>query len=478
MPNSGTVTAGSVALASQYNNLRADVLDASTSHTHSGAADAGAKIEGTALKSTGATTGHVLTAGAGGTTTTWAGVEGTAIKSTGATAGYVLTAGAGGTATTWAAAGGPKFISIANGSAVGTALGLTDGAYLITSMGASDIKLSANDGINKLRRGESVRITALSEISHIGGSVGRAWVALQDNPTRDFAGYGIAWGNNMFVAASNMGGTAVISTDGYNWNSSSSGSSILTSETAVNRIDYGGGYFIATSAANLLSTSPDGITWTAGTSGFPGTAALQGAAYGTGIWINYGEGGRINSSTDLVTWTARTSGFSTTIIRDAVFGGTLFAAVGNTSKLSTSPDGITWTSRTSAFTGDIYKVAYGGGLYVAVGNGGTASSSPDGITWTLRTTTFTTVQDIRAVAYCDGSWVMAGVGRIAVSANGTAWSSATAPNLNKEPSDMAWSSELKTLILITQSAGSTATYYNVSNGGANVLFTPITYSSL
>lgn len=71
MPNSGTVTAGSVALASQYNNLRSDVLDATTSHTHSGSADAGAKIEGTALKSTGATVGYLLTAGAGGTTTTW-----------------------------------------------------------------------------------------------------------------------------------------------------------------------------------------------------------------------------------------------------------------------------------------------------------------------------------------------------------------------------------------------------------------------
>ena len=71
MPNSGTVTAGSVALASQYNNLRDDVLSSTTSHTHSGSADAGAKIEGTALKSTGATVGYLLTAGAGGTTTTW-----------------------------------------------------------------------------------------------------------------------------------------------------------------------------------------------------------------------------------------------------------------------------------------------------------------------------------------------------------------------------------------------------------------------
>jgi hypothetical protein len=72
MPNSGTVTAGSVALASQYNNLRADVLDASTGHVHDGSADGGKQIEGTVIKSTGATSGYVLTAGAGGTTTTWA----------------------------------------------------------------------------------------------------------------------------------------------------------------------------------------------------------------------------------------------------------------------------------------------------------------------------------------------------------------------------------------------------------------------
>jgi len=74
MANSGTVSAGSAALASQYNNLRDDVLNITTGHTHSGSADAGAKIEGTALKSTGATDGYVLTAGAGGTTTTWAAV--------------------------------------------------------------------------------------------------------------------------------------------------------------------------------------------------------------------------------------------------------------------------------------------------------------------------------------------------------------------------------------------------------------------
>lgn len=85
MPNSGTVTAGSVALASQYNNLRSDVLDASTGHVHSGSADAGALIEATYLKSTGATAGQVLTATAG-TGATWSTVPGPQVVSSNATA--------------------------------------------------------------------------------------------------------------------------------------------------------------------------------------------------------------------------------------------------------------------------------------------------------------------------------------------------------------------------------------------------------
>lgn len=69
MPLSGSVTAGSAALASQYNNLRSDVLDTSTGHTHTGASENGAKVHGTALDTTGATNGQVLTAnGSGGAT--------------------------------------------------------------------------------------------------------------------------------------------------------------------------------------------------------------------------------------------------------------------------------------------------------------------------------------------------------------------------------------------------------------------------
>jgi hypothetical protein len=71
MANSGTVTAGSAALASQYNNLRDDVLNITTGHTHTGASEDGKKVEGTAIASTGVASNYVLTAN-GSNAVTWA----------------------------------------------------------------------------------------------------------------------------------------------------------------------------------------------------------------------------------------------------------------------------------------------------------------------------------------------------------------------------------------------------------------------
>lgn len=82
MANSGTVTAGSAALASQYNNLRDDVLNVSTGHTHTGASENGAQVEGTALKATGITDGFGLFAdGSGGVA--WEAVATDGVSTTG-----------------------------------------------------------------------------------------------------------------------------------------------------------------------------------------------------------------------------------------------------------------------------------------------------------------------------------------------------------------------------------------------------------
>ena len=87
MPLSGSVTAGSAALASQYNNLRTDVVSTTQGHTHTGVSENGAQIEGTALKSTGASNGQVLTAnGSGGVSFASAGGAGQLSTLTGSAA--------------------------------------------------------------------------------------------------------------------------------------------------------------------------------------------------------------------------------------------------------------------------------------------------------------------------------------------------------------------------------------------------------
>jgi len=81
MANSGTVTAGSAALASQYNNLRDDVLNITTGHTHTGASENGAKVAATGVSSGTAANGAVLTAdGSGAAAFLAAGASGGILK--------------------------------------------------------------------------------------------------------------------------------------------------------------------------------------------------------------------------------------------------------------------------------------------------------------------------------------------------------------------------------------------------------------
>ena len=50
MAASSTVTTGDIATAANYNNLRADVLSNSASHTHTGASDNGVKVNSNDLQ--------------------------------------------------------------------------------------------------------------------------------------------------------------------------------------------------------------------------------------------------------------------------------------------------------------------------------------------------------------------------------------------------------------------------------------------
>jgi hypothetical protein len=186
--------------------------------------------------------------------------------------------------------------------------------------------------------------------------------------------------------------------------------------------------FVAVGSSGDLSTSTDGITWTARTSGF-GIIPINAVTYGNNLYVAVGGAGILRTSPDGITWTARTSGFGTSVINGVTYGDGLYVAVGNSGRLTTSPDGITWTNRTSGFgTNLIFGVTYGDGLYVAVGNTGRLITSPDGITWTAQTTGFGSGQYIRSVGFFNGLFLATADGagvNIATSLDGITWTTRT-----------------------------------------------------
>lgn len=157
-------------------------------------------------------------------------------------------------------------------------------------------------------------------------------------------------------------------------------------------------------AAQMIATSADGITWTVRTA--PSTALWMCVRFGAGLLVAIAYGGgtagqQIMTSPDGVTWTIRTNPSpyaSTTLsIRGLCWGATagatgagLFCAVGNSGFTMTSPDGITWTN-TNITSWTYNSVAYSDELRLFVTVNGDAPAgakiftSPNGTTWTART---------------------------------------------------------------------------------------------
>jgi hypothetical protein len=150
MANSGTVTAGSAALASQYNNLRDDVLNVSTGHTHTGASENGAKVAATGVSSGTAALGAVLTADGSGAAAFLASSSGGILKyqeytSSGS---FVVPASASSSAIVvvevqGAGEGGQGGSRRGSGTAVSSSAGGNGGAYGVTTLGLAALSTAA-----------------------------------------------------------------------------------------------------------------------------------------------------------------------------------------------------------------------------------------------------------------------------------------------------------------------------------------------
>lgn len=142
-------------------------------------------------------------------------------------------------------------------------------------------------------------------------------------------------------------------------------------------------------ANGITTTAPDGRTWTKRIS--PGLGPIQDIVQyptdGSFVVLFKSAANVIATTTDFITYTPQTNGLGT-LGYSLTYANGQFIATGSAGALCTSPDGVTWTTQTSSFgTSIIYGVVYvvTPALYIAAGQGGKVATSPTGVTWTQLT---------------------------------------------------------------------------------------------
>lgn len=231
-------------------------------------------------------------------------------------------------------------------------------------------------------------------------------------------GGALAFGAGQFVSA---GGSVRTSTDLRVW----------TDRVGIaNQYDvaWDGRQFVSVGGGFVVSTSPDGISWTVRP--LPDAVGSLGAVVGSGSkWVAVGERGSIASSVDGITWANRglnITGF--TRLKMVIWTGAQFVAAGESGLLATSPDGDNWTVRNLGTTDGFIGLGSSGALIVAstFPSGGSQQAhytSPDGVTWTRRGAgTAPLLYDIKVVA---NTWVGGSSYGMYHSSDGINWTQST-----------------------------------------------------
>lgn len=124
-----------------------------------------------------------------------------------------------------------------------------------------------------------------------------------------------------------------------------------------------------------------------------------------GLWVAVGEGGKIHTSPDGVSWTARTSG-TTESFTHIHWNGSLFVAVPtNETKVYVSSNGTSWTAQnlpTQSLNTQRIGVLFADSLWVILIGWSATITSPDGINWQWNTTTGMVSSNLRGLLH-DGT---------------------------------------------------------------------------
>ena len=237
----------------------------------------------------------------------------------------------------------------------------------------------------------------------------------------------VAGGNGIFVAVGDYG---VISTspDGFSWTRRTigMGNNVLS-------VAYGNNGYVAIGWYGRLLTSPDGKVWSESildsTIHFNSLVrinnsfvALPTFAYekllDTPIYEDLSDGEYFVSPNGR-DWSQHSVGPDKQVTRMTYANG-LYAAVCVDGSIVTSTDGVEWIARESPVDDTLRDITYADNTFVAVGHRGTFIRSLDGLSW--ESIPSDTLYDFYAVTHGDGRFVAVGrPGAIATSSDGSSW---------------------------------------------------------
>jgi hypothetical protein len=226
--------------------------------------------------------------------------------------------------------------------------------------------------------------------------------------------YGVAYGNNEFVAVG-IDGTIATSGDGATWSrvNSAAGKTLWS-------VAYGNGAFVAVGDQVMFVSTDNGTTWQEFTvDGY----TLYGVTYGNGMFVVVGEdssdglSGAVYKSTDGINWQGWTNTYA---LYSVTYGNGLFVA-GSDGVMLSSSDGLNWYTNyagSSSFSGQ--ALAYGNNEFVAVDMDLDAITSTDGVTWTDSHSGENTSSEC-GIAFGDNTFVAVDGSTVRTSADGIHW---------------------------------------------------------
>lgn len=229
----------------------------------------------------------------------------------------------------------------------------------------------------------------------------------------------IAYGAGRFVGTSTVG-TVMTSTDGITW---SFGGNVGFTMSTNAKVIYANNIFliVAGDGSTNVSTSTDGVAWSAQTANIALTTSVQrpnAISWGNGVYLLANGVNSVYRSTDGITWTTSSALVTNFNSLTTAYGNGIYLITGSVSGAATttyytSPDGSTWTARVMPISGIYYGMCFGGGYFATIIGVGSTSAflSVDGINWNTCNTA--TAFDERSIFFGNGFFLAPTTGGVA-----------------------------------------------------------------